>query len=514
MIAPNRRNETDRITRFQKARFCTLLQGLCGTVLSIIEVFFFLWANIMLRHILEWLLIAAINIFLLSSLPLRSEELQWKIMGHLLEKRFLFQSAVIGDEKILVFGGFSGQLGEQLHRRRGSVLSTCEIVDVKKRQVYKTGSLNVPRAMTAFVQTPDSNIIVVSGLNTDSTTTRLCELYDRKSHTWKKIGSLQIGRHDHIVLLLGSDKILVVGGYAEANYGAITAEAEIFDIRTGQSTFVNNFPCTIVDGIAFQSNIWKPKQQLLMSGRTDGQGTHMLSRIYSFDIISYQWKYEGEMPTAVHAMGIGLFPRSNAMVCVGGRGKLNYAITNSREHFISRDISIETEDGFLSIGKMLIGRYQAKVQPWNEEVCLIIGGGNGYDTFYQTEWFDTRAGLGCVGPALNEARRKMEAYSFYNYDKFGKQSGVRIVVIGGIGANDIDLGSIEILEASNPTFIQTPSEEISVLRWKKIFSSAQFIGILSAFIIALILSLIYLLYQVIQIRRKSRKTSLPLSNGI
>jgi hypothetical protein len=441
---------------------------------------------------------------LLCSLPLRSEELQWKIMGHLLEKRFLFRSAVIGDEKVLVFGGFGEQLGEQSSRRRGSVLQTCEIIDVKKRQVYKTGSLNVPCAKTAYIQTADSNIIVVSGLNTDSTTTRVCEMYDRKSRTWKEIGSLQIGRHDHSVALLDSDKILVVGGYAEVNYGAITAEAEIFNIRTGKSKVVQDFPVKISGGITVESKVWKKGKHLFLGGRTGGGGAYRLSGVYSFDNLSNQWKYEGEMPIASHGFGVCTLLDNQATLSVGGGRSYYFQTNNYPRNNTLKAICLETEQGMVVAGNSLIARTNCGVQSWNSEISLIVGGTDNYEVYNQTEWFDRRTGMCSYGPPLREARRTMALHSFPRYDKHGKQVSACAVVLGGLGANDVTLGSIEILEANNPTFVQTPSEEISVLRWKKIFSSAQFIGILSAFIIALILSLIYLLYQVVQIRRKSR----------
>ncbi len=503
MIAPNRRNETDRITRFQKARFCTLLQGLCGTVLSIIEVFFFLWANVMPRHILEWLLIAAINIFLLSSLPLRSEELQWKIMGHLLEKRYLFQSAVIGDEKVLVFGGINHQ-GNQLHRLRGEVSKTSELIDVRLRRVEPGAIMNVPHAQAAFVRTVDSNIIVFSGLDSDSTTTRVCELYDRKANSWRVLGALLMGRHLHTVLMLNAEEILVVGGYGEANYAATIAEAEIFNIRTGRSKFVQDFPTKASAGITLESKVWRKGKRLFLGGRTGGGGAYRFSGVYSFDSLSNQWKHEGEMPIASYGFGVCTLLDNQAMLYVGGSKSYYFQTNNNPRNNISKAICLETEQGMVIAGNLLIERLHCGVQPWNSEISLIVGGTDNYEVYNQTEWFDGRTGMCCYGPPLQEARCEAALYSFPRYDKHGKQISACVVAVGGVGANNVTLGSIEILEANNPTFVQTPSEEISVLRWKKIFSSAQFIGILLAFIIALILSLMYLLFQVLQIRRKSR----------
>ena len=169
-----------------------------------------------------------------------------------------------------MFGGFAEQHGNQLERVRGVVSNTSEIIDVEHKTVKQAARMNVPHAAGAFVQTIDSNIIVLAGLNSDSTTTRVCEMYDRKTDTWKQIGTLLIGRHDHAATFINKEEILVVGGYAEKNYAAIIAEAEILNIRTGKSRMIQDFPCKISRVEVFESKIWKPGRTLFIGGRTGG----------------------------------------------------------------------------------------------------------------------------------------------------------------------------------------------------------------------------------------------------
>lgn len=436
------------------------------------------------------------------------EELQWKIMGHLLEKRSMFQSARISHDRILVFGGFSEQYGNQLHRQRGLLSRTSEIIDVTQRKVFPSSNMNVPHADGAVVQMSDSNIIVISGLNTDSTTTKVCELYDVKRNSWHTLGSLLIGRHGHTAYLLNKDDILIVGGQAEANYAPVVAESEIFNIRTGKSRLVKDFPSKIMRSGVFTSSIWKPGKTLFIGGRSGGAGSFRTLNIYSYDTLNQSWKHEGKHNEAVYAFGSTRLLKNNAVVILGG-SKANHYFTNSNQAgaTMSNSIYIETENGLSYSGKSLFPRAHCEVQPWNNEIILIIGGTNNNDIFSHTEWFDVRSKEHSVGVQLNEPRKSPSSYAFQKYNEQGEIVSTSIIVIGGVGANDVNLSSIEILETSNPECIELPSEEISILRWKKIFSSLQFVSILVGFLILLVIALVYLLFQVLHIRQKTRKTS-------
>ncbi len=433
-----------------------------------------------------------------------AEGLEWKRMGYLSERRLHYQSALIDKEKILVFGGFVKQYGVQSERLRGVVSTTSEIIDIEHKTVKQSARMAVGHALGVYVQTMDSNIIIISGLDSDSTTTRVCELYDRKNNCWRVLGSLLIGRHHHTALMLNNEEILVVGGHAEGNYSAVIAEAEILNIRTGVSKLVYDFPAKTSRGAALTSSVWKPGKKLFIGGRTSGSSRYRITTIYSYDPTQGVWSAEGNFPDGVCTFSYTRIGNNSAIVCVGGI-KANYYFTNSAHSMkVSGMVSLETERGFVHIGNLLLARHSATTQSWNDDICLVIGGSNGHTSFSQTEWFDIRTGRSCLGPSLIEPHYDMASYSFPQYDESGKQIGARVIVIGGIGANNLTLNSIEILETNDLVYVETPSEQISLLHWKKIFSSTRFIGILILFISILVFALMYLLYQIVQIRKKSQ----------
>jgi hypothetical protein len=99
---------------------------------------------------------------------------------------------------------------------------------------------------------------------------------------------------------------------------------------------------------------------------------------------------------------------------------------------------------------------------------------------------------GCIG-----------SFSFNNQ---GHQKGVSILVVGGLDSQYRALSSIEILETTNPQLIELPSAEIASRRRQQLLTSPTVIITLTAFILILILALLYLLYQVFIIRRQSKFT--------
>lgn len=216
--------------------------------------------------------VACLLVLSLCAVPLFSQELQWKVLGHLKQPRMQFGMAVIGKGRVLVVGGFAGLQGIQSERLRGAMTAECEIIDVESHSIISAPSMNVPHAQSVVLQTADSNVIVISGLNTDSTTTPICEMFDRKKNVWRVLGSLLIGRHYHMASFINKEEIMVVGGRANYNYAGTIAEAEIFNIRTGKSRMVADFPCKGSEGLGSKSDIFS-QRSIFVNGRSGGEGS-------------------------------------------------------------------------------------------------------------------------------------------------------------------------------------------------------------------------------------------------
>ncbi len=436
------------------------------------------------------------------AIPMYAQELQWKVFGHLQESRVGFCAAAIGYGKVLVIGGFSEQRGNQNHRVRGSVTSSCEMIDIKSRRITSASSMHSPHAFACVLQTKDSSIVIISGLNTDSITTPVCEMYDRKKNEWRVLGSLLIGRHQHSAAFLNDEEIIVVGGIAKYNYGASIAEAEVLNIRTGQSRFVDDFPDKCCFGVSISSRIFFSQSPLFFGGRGESGISYHLSNMYCFDKVSSHWVRLGTFPEAMCALSFQrLF--DGRLIVSGGRKKDNTVSANNIVQ--SSNIYLENPGGFSFIGLMLRPRSWSSLEQWNNDILLIIGGSdNGRVSLSRCEWFDLQTHQSIEGPAMNEARNSHTSVSFPTFDNQGRQEGACILVVGGFDAQNRSLSSVEILETTNPQLLEVPNPEIASQRLKKLLTSPTVIATLAGFILILIAGLIYLLYQVLIIRRQSK----------
>ncbi|MBD1208470.1 MAG: hypothetical protein H9535_08575 [Ignavibacteria bacterium] len=442
--------------------------------------------------------VACLLLLSLCATSLFSQELQWKVLGHLEQPRTEFAVAAIGRERVLVIGGFSEHLGVQKERMRGQVTATCEVIDVISHTIDSVSSMNSPHAHAVVLQTVDSNLVVVSGLNTDSTTTPICEMFDRHKNEWRVLGSLLIGRHNHIATFINQEEIMVVGGRANYNYAATIAEAEIFNIRTGRSRIVADFPCKGSEGFSCRSDILSPRFPIFISGRSEGGLSYRTSNIYCFDTLTCRWVCVGYLPDAVHTLASNRLV-DGRLILVGGVKR------ESRiSHTLSPYIRIEESIGFVIAGAMIQPRLMCRVEQWNKEVILIMGGGGpSQPALSQTEWFDLRTKQSFEGPPMNEARTSFASASFLLFDNQGRHQKSCLIAIGGVNIENKSLSSVEILETTNPQLIELPSTEIASRRRQQLLTSPAVIITLTVFILVLILALLYLLVQVLIIKQKA-----------
>ena len=358
--------------------------------------------------------------------------------------------------------------------------------------------MHSPHADAYMLQTRDSNVVIISGLNTDSTTTPICEIYDRKKNEWRVLGSLLIGRHDYSAAFLNDEEIMVVGGRAQFNYAPAIAEAEIFNIRTGQSRFVDDFPDKCCLGVSINSRIFFPQSPLFLGGRGERYNSYRLSNLYYFSTDSSRWVCLGAFPEAMSITSVQELLDGRVIVAGGEKNATRNTIIPGL------NIYLENRQGFSPVCTMIKPRSWSSIEQWNNDILLIFGGNDEKLTPYNaTEWFDLRTYQSIDGPPMNEARTKHTSVSFLIFNAQGQQQGVCILAIGGADAQGRSLSSVEILETINPQLLEIPNPEIASQRLKKLLTSPTVIATLAIFILVLIAALLYLLYQVFIIKQKA-----------
>lgn len=170
----------------------------------------------------------------------------------------------------------------------------------------------------------------------------------------------------------------------------------------------------------------------------------------------------------------------------------------------NRFIGVETAQGFSVIGTKIKPLIVGGIGQWNNDLILSLGGHDEKRvSLSSTEWFDFKTNQGFEGSPLQMARAFCIAVSLPEFDILGNQRHACILVIGGIDAQNRLLSSVEILETTNPQLIDVPSAEIASRRRQQLLTSPTVIITLTAFILVLILALLYLLVQVLIIKQKA-----------
>lgn len=389
-----------------------------------------------LRIILQTLccLIYACTVSLYSGTP------TWKLFGNLKEARHYFSVMPLGSTEALVIGGYTNSTCVLC----GTPTRNCERIDVVSRSVVPAAPMNVAHAESIALLTNDSNIVIISGMMTSSSLTPAVELYDRKTGTWKIAGNLLIPRRQHTACFISSEEILVVGG-RNASINTIAA-AEIFNIRTGTSRRIADFPYPINLGVMEISKFGNP---IVFSGRSGGGDSYRTTIIYGYDIVNNRWFEQGNTIDAVHMPQILRLPDSRLLVSGGSKREISVPIDASNV------AAIESDFGFQEVGRMQTPRVWHGSSLWNQDSIMIIGGYNNNLTILRsTDWVNISNGQTTQGPLLIVPRVHFRAIGL---NKVSQDNNPCVLAISGFSTSTALTPSIEILETESDTTTIPPA---------------------------------------------------------
>ena len=133
----------------------------------------------------------------------------------LLVRRYLAASALLGDGRILIAGGYDQPWTDAKAPRP---LRSAVIYDPATGSAIAAAPLAVPRARHAAVALADGRVAVVGGLGMTPTAT--VEIYDPATNKWRLGNSLSQPRYDHSAVTDGAN-IYVLGGSGQMMLSSI-----------------------------------------------------------------------------------------------------------------------------------------------------------------------------------------------------------------------------------------------------------------------------------------------------
>ncbi|MDW8272085.1 MAG: hypothetical protein RML15_06720 [Bacteroidota bacterium] len=297
--------------------------------------------------------------------------------------------------------------------------------------------MNIGRAEFCALLTPDTNVVVISGISGRVNTTGgsgihtpTVEFYNRRTNHWQIIGNLLIARRQHTACWVSDEEILIVGGRTQDLTTIPTAE--IFNIRTGQSRFTTDFPYPMTDLVSTTSSQGK---MCVFGGRTGGANSYRTDTVFSFNLRTNRWEYFARLGTALKAPTV--VKLSNNGFCAIG-GEISESPTKT-----SREVSIESSGTISSWSLLQEGRKWHGAAQWSDDTILVGGGYSDANRALSTcEWIDLRKLQSFSAPPLNIAR----GYPVFVSMKHPVTLSPVIVAISGFDSTNRNTPTIEVLE--------------------------------------------------------------------
>jgi formylglycine-generating enzyme required for sulfatase activity len=296
----------------------------------------------------------------------------WTATGSMAARRSCHTATLLGSGMVLVVGGY------------GNGKSNAELYDPTSGTFGTTGSLATARwchtATLLGTGSASSEVLVAGGTigATDGpytatsavfiyTATSSAELYDPKAGTFAVTGSMTAARQWHTATLLGSGKVLVAGGGAEASVQPATgmSSAELYD--PASRTFVTTG--SMAEGRYGNS------ATLLASGKVlvAGGNNNSLSSAELYDPAAGSFAATGSMTTPRYRHTATLLGSGEVLVSGGSTAVLMDAPENGTPT-ASADLYDPATGVFAATGAMTTPRYAHAATLLGSGEVLVAGG--------------------------------------------------------------------------------------------------------------------------------------------
>jgi len=205
------------------------------------------------------------------------------------------------DGRVLVAGG-SGY----------DVTHSAELYDPKTGTFSGTGSMQAGREVATAALLKDGRVLIVGGWEWTSATDRVesasADLYDPKTGTFTRTGSLPAARHFQTETLLKDGRVLIAGGETPAD-GSGTATAELYDPKTGAFSPTGS----MTKGRIFHTATLLSDGRVLMAGGNGDNSTEI------YDPATGTFHATGSMSFSQPGQGVATLLKDGRVLVVTGQ---------------------------------------------------------------------------------------------------------------------------------------------------------------------------------------------------
>lgn len=272
----------------------------------------------------------------------------WNIVGSLSVGRHHHQAAYIGNNEVLVIGGYTLSHGIMT----GTVTNTTEIINYRTGEIRPGPSMLRSRCAFTVDTDPKGNLIVVGGTSWSEV-----EKFDVQTHKWSVIGSLKVPRWQHASYWISDTELLLVAGFDNET-------AEIFNTETGLSRQIASF---ISKANSVKTIAVGGRPASFWGFREGGPGSQRLPYSYRYDMNTDSWEQDLDMGYAVAWPAIASL-EDGRVVCIGG--------TVSESPFVCSKNCVVVDDQGAHVYKNLVnlGRQHHGTIEFGKNTVLIAGG--------------------------------------------------------------------------------------------------------------------------------------------
>ncbi len=238
--------------------------------------------------------------------------------------------------------------------------------ETKAGSINAIRSMNTRRAAHTATLLGSGKVLVVGGFAGDENSLASAEIFDPKTNTFSSASNMSFTRAGHSATVLPDGKVLIAGGY-NSNY---LDSAEIYDANTGKFTPTGKMTLPRSGHIAVLLNNGK----VLLAGGV-GTGWTFLADAELYDPQANTFTKTKNMTAARESHTVTLLKDGNVLITGGHQGR-----RSAIEIYASAEIYNPTNGTFTATANLTVKRHKHDATLLDDGTVLIVGGSDERDS--------------------------------------------------------------------------------------------------------------------------------------